>query len=63
MLVEVIVVAAAIAGVLAISKRVEVIAEQVTLQPYILPRVRVLIGEEVLVKGGSMVVQIEIVQV
>ena len=35
-LAEAIVVAAAVAGVLAISKRVKVMAKQVTLQPYIL---------------------------
>ena len=54
-LAEAIVVVAA-AGVLAIGKRVEVMAEWVTLRPYILPRVGVLIGGEVLVRGGSIVI-------
>ena len=57
------VVTVAVAGVLAIGERVEVMAKRVTLRPYILLRVGVLIGEEVLVKGKSIVVQAEIVQV
>ena len=56
MLAEVVVVAAAVAGVLAIGKRVGVMAERVTLRPYILLQVGVLMGEEVSVKGGSVVV-------
>ena len=54
-------VAAAVTGVLAIGKRVGVIAERVTLRPYILLQVKVLIKKEVLVRGGSIVVQIGIV--
>ena len=49
-------VAAAIASVLTIGKRVRATAERVTLRPYILLQVEVLIGEEVLVGGGSVVV-------
>ena len=56
MLVEAVVVAAAAAGVLAIGKRVGVIAERVTLRLYILLQVRVLMGGEVLVKEESVVV-------
>ena len=59
-LAEAIVVAAA-AGVLAIGKRVGATAEQVTLRPYILPRVGVLIRGEVSVGRGSVVVQAGIV--
>ena len=62
-LAEAVVVAVTAAGVLAIGKRIRVTAEQVTLQPYILLQVEVLIGEEVLVKGGSIVVQARIVRV
>ena len=63
MLAGVVVVTVAVAGVLAIGESVEVMAKRVTLRPYILLRVGVLIGEEVLVKGKSIVVQAEIVQV
>ena len=56
MLAEAIAVTTAVAGVLAIGKRVRVIAEQVTLRPYILPRVGVLIREKVSVGGKSVVV-------
>jgi hypothetical protein len=50
MLAEAVVVIAAAAGVLIIGKRIGVIVKWVTLQPYILPRVGVLIGGKVLVK-------------
>ena len=63
MLAEVVVVVAAAAGVLAIGKKVGVIAKRVTLWLYILLQVGVLIKEEVLVKKRSVVVQVEIVQV
>ena len=63
MLAEVVVVAVTAAGVLAIGKRIRVTAEQVTLQPYILLQVEVLIGEEVSVRGRSIVVQARIVRV
>ena len=63
MLVEVVVVAVVTAGVLAIGEKVGAMVEWVTLRPYILLRVGVLIGEEVLVRGGSIVVQAGIVQV
>jgi hypothetical protein len=56
MLAEVVVVAAVAAGVLAIGERVGVIVEWVTLRPYILLQVGVLIGEKVLVKEESVVV-------
>ena len=56
MLAEVVVVAAVVAGVLAIGERVGVMAKWVTLRLYILLQVGVLMGEEVLVKGGSIVV-------
>ena len=56
MLAEVVVVTAAVASVLAIGERVGVIVEWVTLRPYILLQVGVLIGEEVLVRGESVVV-------
>ena len=56
MLAEAVVVAAAAAGVLAIGKRVRVMAKQVTLRPYILPQVGVLIGGGFSVKGKSIVV-------
>ena len=56
MLAEAIAVVAVAAGVLAIGKRVGAMAERVTLRPYILPRVGVLMGEEVSVRGGSVVV-------
>ena len=56
MLAEVVVVAAAVAGVLVIGKRVGVMVEWVTLQPYILLRVGVLVGGEVLVRKKSIVV-------
>jgi hypothetical protein len=59
--VEAIAITAAAAGVLAISKRVEVMAEWVTLQPYILPQVEVLIKEEVSVKKRSIIIQAKIV--
>ena len=49
-------VAAVAAGVLAIGKRVGVIVKWVTLQPYILLQVGVLVGGEVLVKRGSIIV-------
>ena len=62
-LVEAVVVIAAAAGVLTIGKRIGVIVEWVTLQPYILPRVKVLIRGEVSVKGRSVVIQAGIVQV
>ena len=42
---------------LAIGERVGVTAERVTLRPYILPQVGVLMGGEVSVKRGSVVVQ------
>ena len=61
MLAEVVVVAAVVAGVLAIGERVGVIVEWVTLRPYILLQVGVLIGEKVLVKEESVVVQVGIV--
>ena len=51
-----IVVATAAAGVLAIGKRVRVTAGQVTLRPYILPQIGVLIGGKVSVRGRSVVV-------
>ena len=54
MLAEAIAVIAAAAGVLAIGKRVGVMAEQITLRPYILPQVGVLIGGEVSVRGGEV---------
>ena len=63
MLAEVVVIATAVAGVLAIGKRVRAITEQVTLQLYILLQVGVLIGEKVLVKEGSIIIQAGIVQV
>ena len=44
MLAEAIAVVAAAAGVLAIGKKVRVTAEWVTLRPYILPQVGVLMG-------------------
>ena len=56
MLAEVIVIVAVVAGVLAIGKKVKAIAKQVTLQLYILLQVGVLIGEEVSVRGKSIVV-------
>ena len=56
MLAEAIVVAAAAVGMLVIGKRVGVIAEWVILWPYILPQVEVLMGGEVSVKKGSIVV-------
>ena len=56
MLAEVVVVTVTAAGVLAISERIGVTAKRVTLRLYILLQVGVLIGEEVLVKGGSVVV-------
>ena len=56
MLAEVVVVIAVAAGVLIIGKRVKVIVEWVTLWPYILLQVGVLIGGEVLIKGRSVVV-------
>ena len=56
MLAEAIVVAAAAAGVLVISERVKATVERVTLRPYVLLRVRVLIREEVSARGGSVVV-------
>ena len=62
-LAEAIVVAAAAASVLAISKRVGAMAERVTLRPYILLQMGVLIGEEVSVGGENMVVQAGIVRV
>jgi hypothetical protein len=52
----VVVVAAAAAGVLAIGKRVGAMAKQITLQPYILLQVGVLIEREVVVRGGSVVI-------
>ena len=52
MLAEVIIVAAA-AGVLAIGKRVKVMAKRVTLQPCILPRVGVLMGGRSRLKGKA----------
>ena len=55
-LAEVIVVAVAAASMLAIGKRVGVTAERVTLQPYILPQVGVLIKKKISVREGSMVV-------
>ena len=56
-------IAAAAAGVLAIGEKVKAIAKRVTLRPYILLQVGVLIGGEVSVKRGSVIVQVEIVQV
>ena len=56
-----VVIAAVAASVLAIGKRIRVIAERVTLRLCILLRVGVLIKEEVLVRRGSVVVQAEIV--
>ena len=63
MLAEVVVVAAAAAGVLAIGERVGAMAERVTLRPCVLLRVGVLMGEEVSVGGGSVVVRAGIVRV
>ena len=62
-LAEAVVVIAAAAGVLTIGKRIEVMVEWVTLQPYILPRVGVLIGGEVSVRRRNIVVQAGIVRV
>ena len=56
MLAEAIAVAAAAAGVLAIGKRVGVTAEWVTLRPYILLQMGVLIRGKVSVGGGSIIV-------
>ena len=56
-----VVVTAVAASVLAIGERVGVIVEWVTLRPYILLQVGVLIGEKVLVKEESVVVQVGIV--
>ena len=56
MLAEAVVVIAAAAGVLIIGKRIGVIVKWVTLQPYILPRVGVLIGGKVLVKKKNIIV-------
>ena len=56
MLAEAIAVTAAAAGMLAIGKRVKAMAKWVTLRPYILLQVKVLIGEEVSVRGESVVV-------
>ena len=56
MLVEVVVIITAVAGVLVIGKKVGVIVKRVTLQPYILLRVKVLIKKKVLVRGRSVVV-------
>ena len=55
-LAEVVVVAAVAASVLAIGKRVRVIIKWVTLQPYILLQVGVLIKKKVSVGGRSVVV-------
>ena len=60
MLAKVVVIAAVAASVLAISKKVGVTAEQITLRPYVLLRVKVLIGGEASVKGGNVVVRAEI---
>ena len=62
-LAEAVVVIAAAAGVLTIGERIGVMAERVTLRPYILPRVGVLIGGEVLVRGRNIIVQAGIVRV
>ena len=61
MLAEVVVVVAVVASMLAIGKKVGVIVKQITLRPYILLQVGVLIGEEVSVKKKSVVIQAEIV--
>ena len=61
MLAEAIAVAAAAAGVLAIGERVRVMVKRVTLRPFVLLRVGVFVGEEVLVGGGSIVVWVGIV--
>ena len=55
-LAEAVVVAVTAAGVLAIGERVGAIAERVTLRPYILLQIGVLIGGEVSVKKKSVVV-------
>ena len=54
---------AAAAGILTIGKRIRVIAEWVTLRPYILLQVGVLIRGKVSVKKKSVIVRAEIVQV
>ena len=56
MLAEVVTITAAAASVLVIGKRVRVTAKRVTLRPYILLQVEVLIGGEVSVRGGSVIV-------
>ena len=56
MLAEAVVLIAVAAGVLTIGKRIGVMAKWVTLRPYILPRVGVLIGGEVSVEKKSVVV-------
>ena len=56
MLAEAVAVIAAAAGVLTIGKRIRAIAEQITLQPYILLRMGVLIGGKVSVRRRSVVV-------
>ena len=53
----VVVVVVAAASVLTIGERVGVTAEQVTLRPYVLLRVGVLMGEEVSVKRGNVVMR------
>ena len=62
-LAEAIAVTAVTASVLAIGKKVGAIAKRVTLQPYILPQVGVLMGGEVSIKRENIVVQAGIVQV
>ena len=61
MLAEAVAVIAVAASVLTISKRIKVTAEQVTLRPYILPQIGVLIGGEVKIKKRNIVVQAGIV--
>ena len=64
MLAEVAVTLVVVPGVLAISKKVKgVTPKQVPLWPCILLQVGVLIGGEVLVVGGNVVMRAEIMQV
>ena len=63
MLAEAVAVIAAAAGVLTIGERIGATAERVTLRPYVLPRVGVLMGGEVEVGGRSVVVRAGIVRV
>ena len=63
MLAEAVVVIAVAASVLIIGKRVRVTAKRMTLRPYILLQMGVLMGEEVLIRRRSVVVQVGIVRV